>query len=155
MMKHFPAFKLKFTPDAVAHTVAPSKWNVLLSQRRRWINSTVHNLVELMFLPELCGFCCFSMRFVVFVDLLGTIVGLREIVALTLSDPPGYMWLCEYPAKSDPSLRTQLVYLIVVVSTGKAAIPFISLAMIGAVYGLQVRYRLHLMQLTRRPSSLC
>lgn len=32
----------------------------------------------------------------------------------------------------------QLIYLIIVVSTGKAAIPVISLAMIGAVYGLQV-----------------
>ena len=74
MMKHFPTFKMKFTPDAIAHTVAPSSWSVLLSQRRRWINSTVHNLVELMTLPELCGFCCFSMRFVVFIDLLGTIV---------------------------------------------------------------------------------
>jgi chitin synthase len=31
-----------------------------------------------------------------------------------------------------------LVYLIVIVSTGKAAIPIVSLVMIGAVYGLQV-----------------
>lgn len=31
----------------------------------------------------------------------------------------------------------QLVYLIVVVSTGKAAVPIISIAMIAAVYGLQ------------------
>jgi chitin synthase len=30
------------------------------------------------------------------------------------------------------------VYLIIVVSTGSAAVPVISLAMIGAVYGLQV-----------------
>jgi len=35
----------------------------------------------------------------------------------------------------------QLTYLIIVVSTGQAAIPVISLAMIGAVYGLQVRLR--------------
>lgn len=74
MMKHFPTFKTKFTPDAVAHTVAPESWRVLLSQRRRWINSTVHNLCELVFLPELFGFCCFSMRFFVFIDLLGTLV---------------------------------------------------------------------------------
>jgi chitin synthase len=74
MMKHFPTYKMKFTPDAIARTVAPSRWNVLLSQRRRWINSTVHNLVELIALPELCGFCFFSLRFVVFIDLLGTIV---------------------------------------------------------------------------------
>lgn len=74
LMKHFPTYKTKFAPDAIAHTIAPDKWTILLSQRRRWINSTIHNLCELVFLPELCGFCCFSMRFIVFVDLLGTIV---------------------------------------------------------------------------------
>jgi len=77
LMKHFPTFKTKFTPDATAHTVAPESWRVLLSQRRRWINSTVHNLCELVFLPELFGFCCFSMRFFVFLDLLSTMV--REV----------------------------------------------------------------------------
>ncbi|ORY23277.1 chitin synthase-domain-containing protein [Naematelia encephala] len=111
MMKHFPTFKMKFTPDAIAHTMAPSKWNVLLSQRRRWINSTIHNLVELLFLPEMCGFCFFSMRFIVFIDLLGTIIL--------------------------PATCVYLIYLIIVVASGKAAIPVISLAMIGAVYGLQ------------------
>ncbi|ORX35119.1 glycosyltransferase family 2 protein [Kockovaella imperatae] len=111
MMKHFPTFKLKFTPDAIAHTIAPSRWNVLLSQRRRWINSTIHNLAELMFLPEMCGFCFFSMRFVVFIDLLGTIIL--------------------------PATCAYLIYLVVIVSTGKAAIPVISLAMIASVYGLQ------------------
>ena len=75
MMKHFPTFKMKFTADAIAHTVAPSSWAVLLSQRRRWINSTVHNLFELISIPEMCGFCCFSMRFVVFLDLLGYVPG--------------------------------------------------------------------------------
>ncbi|KIJ57290.1 glycosyltransferase family 2 protein [Sphaerobolus stellatus SS14] len=111
MMKHFPTYKTKFTPDAIAHTIAPDKWSVLLSQRRRWINSTVHNLCELIFLPELCGFCCFSLRFVVFVDLLGTIIL--------------------------PATVVYLVYLIIVVSTGKAAIPIISIVLIAAVYGLQ------------------
>ncbi|TYJ51675.1 hypothetical protein B9479_007746 [Cryptococcus floricola] len=111
MMKHFPTFKMKFTPDAIAHTVAPSSWAVLLSQRRRWINSTVHNLAELLFLPEMCGFCLFSMRWIVFLDLLGTII---------LPATCGY-----------------LIYLVIVVSTGKAALPVISLAMIAATYGLQ------------------
>lgn len=74
MMKHFPTFKTKFCPDAVAHTMAPESWRVLFSQRRRWINSTVHNLCELVLLPELFGFCCFSMRFFVFIDLLSTLV---------------------------------------------------------------------------------
>lgn len=112
MMKHFPTSKMKFTPDAIAHTVAPSRWKVLLSQRRRWINSTIHNLVELLFLPEMCGFCLFSMRFVVFVDLLGTIIL--------------------------PATCTYLVYLIVVCATKAAPIPYISIGMIAAVYGLQM-----------------
>lgn len=62
-----PNYKTKFTPDALAMTVAPDRWSILLSQRRRWINSTVHNLAELMFLPDMCGFCCFGMRFVVMI----------------------------------------------------------------------------------------
>lgn len=75
LMKHFPTFKTKFNADAVAHTVAPDSTRVLFSQRRRWINSTVHNLCELVMLSELIGFCCFSMRIFVFIDLLSTLVG--------------------------------------------------------------------------------
>jgi chitin synthase len=71
LMEHFPTFKTKFTPDAIARTMAPVSWRVLFSQRRRWINSTVHNLCELAVLPNLCGMCCFSMRFFVFLDLIG------------------------------------------------------------------------------------
>ncbi|KAG1751279.1 glycosyltransferase family 2 protein [Suillus paluster] len=74
LMKHFPNFKTKFTPDAVARTMAPISWRVLFSQRRRWINSTVHNLCELAVLPDLCGICCFSMRFFVYLDLIGTLL---------------------------------------------------------------------------------
>jgi chitin synthase len=74
VLKHFPTYKTKFVRDAHAETVAPDSAKVLLSQRRRWINSTIHNLAELVFLEQLCGFCCFSMRFVVFIDLLSTIV---------------------------------------------------------------------------------
>ncbi|KAH9947205.1 chitin synthase [Amylocystis lapponica] len=74
LLKHFPTYRTKFTPDAIARTIAPESWRVLFSQRRRWINSTVHNLCELVFLKEMCGFCCFSMRFFVFIDLLGTLL---------------------------------------------------------------------------------
>ncbi|KAF8872468.1 glycosyltransferase family 2 protein [Infundibulicybe gibba] len=49
LLKHFPLFKTQFVRDAHAYTVAPDDWKVLLSQRRRWINSTVHNLGELVF----------------------------------------------------------------------------------------------------------
>lgn len=71
MTKHFPNMRFKFVPNAMALTAAPEAWSVLLSQRRRWINSTIHNLAELFFLEEMCGFCFFSMRFVVFLDLFG------------------------------------------------------------------------------------
>ncbi|KAI6101709.1 glycosyltransferase family 2 protein [Pisolithus croceorrhizus] len=111
LLKHFPTFKTKFIPDAVAHTMAPESWRVLFSQRRRWINSTIHNLLELVILPELCGFCCFSMRFFVFIDLLGTLIL--------------------------PATVVYLIYLIIVVATGQAAVPIISIIMLAITYGLQ------------------
>jgi chitin synthase len=111
ILKHFHNFSTKFTSDAQAQTTAPERWDVLLSQRRRWINSTIHNLAELMLMKEMCGFCFFSMRFIVFIDLLGTIIL--------------------------PATTVYLVYLIIDVAAEKAAIPYISLAMLIGVYGLQ------------------
>jgi len=111
MTRHFPQMSYKFVPDAFASTAAPETWGVLLSQRRRWINSTIHNLAELVWLKDLCGFCCFSMRFVVFIDLFGTII---------LPATCGY-----------------LGYLIYRVATHSGQFPLISIIMIAAVYGLQ------------------
>lgn len=111
MTKHFPQMSYKFVPDAFAQTAAPETWGVLLSQRRRWINSTIHNLAELVWLQDLCGFCCFSMRFVVFIDLFGTII---------LPATCGY-----------------LGYLIYRVATHSGQFPLISIVLIAAVYGLQ------------------
>jgi len=111
MTKHFPFMSYKFIPDAYAQTAAPETWSVLLSQRRRWINSTIHNLAELVWLKDLCGFCCFSMRFVVFIDLFGTII---------LPATCGY-----------------LGYLIYRVATHSGQFPLISIIMLAAVYGLQ------------------
>ncbi|KAH7917246.1 fungal chitin synthase, partial [Leucogyrophana mollusca] len=74
LLRHFPMHKTQFVRDAHAFTVTPDDWKILLSQRRRWINSTVHNLGRLMFLEQLCGFCCFSMQFVVMLDLVSTII---------------------------------------------------------------------------------
>lgn len=110
LLKHFPYYKTKFVADACAMTTAPETWGILLSQRRRWINSTIHNLGELLTLKNMCGFCCFSMRFFVFIDLLGTIIL--------------------------PATTVYIVYLIVVSATGHA-IPIISICILGAVYGLQ------------------
>ncbi|KAF2713344.1 glycosyltransferase family 2 protein [Pleomassaria siparia CBS 279.74] len=111
MTKHFPGMSFKFVPDAYALTAAPETWSILLSQRRRWINSTIHNLGELMFLKDMCGFCCFSMRFVVMVDLFGTII---------LPATCGYF-----------------AYLIYLVAAHKGQFPLISIIMLAVVYGLQ------------------
>ncbi|TFK68108.1 glycosyltransferase family 2 protein [Pluteus cervinus] len=111
LLKHFPTFRTQFVRDAHAYTVAPDDWKVLLSQRRRWINSTVHNLGELVFLDQLCGFCCFSMRFVVMIDLLSTL--------------------------TQPVTVAYIVYLIYLVAGEGKGIPQLSLIMIAAIYGLQ------------------
>lgn len=74
MLKTFPKRKQVFVPQAVCKTTVPDQFSVLLSQRRRWINSTVHNLMELVLVRDLCGTFCFSMQFVVFIELVGTLV---------------------------------------------------------------------------------
>ncbi|CAJ0845441.1 14449_t:CDS:2, partial [Entrophospora sp. SA101] len=74
MLRHFPNRKMTFCPQAICKTIVPDEFKVLLSQRRRWINSTIHNLMELVLVRNLCGTFCFSMQFVVFMELQGTIV---------------------------------------------------------------------------------
>ncbi|KAE8822625.1 hypothetical protein PTNB73_10227 [Pyrenophora teres f. teres] len=83
MLKTFPKRKQVFVPQAVCKTTVPDEFKVLLSQRRRWINSTIHNLMELVLVRDLCGTFCFSMQFVVFVELMGTLV-LPAAIAFTL-----------------------------------------------------------------------
>ncbi|KAF9944271.1 hypothetical protein BGZ65_012321 [Modicella reniformis] len=65
---------MMFMPQAICKTVVPDEFQVLLSQRRRWINSTIHNLLELVLVRNLCGTFCFSMQFVIFMELIGTVV---------------------------------------------------------------------------------
>ncbi|KAL6605723.1 chitin synthase-domain-containing protein [Neocallimastix sp. 'constans'] len=74
MLNTFPRRKMVFIPQAKCKTVVPDQFSVLLSQRRRWINSTVHNLMELVLVKDLCGTFCFSMQFVVGLELFGTVV---------------------------------------------------------------------------------
>jgi chitin synthase len=82
MLRTFPKRKQVFVPQAVCKTTVPETFAVLLSQRRRWINSTVHNLMELVLVRDLCGTFCFSMQFVVFIELIGTVV-LPAAIAFT------------------------------------------------------------------------
>lgn len=111
LLKHHPRYKTKFNISAKAWTIAPEEWSVFLSQRRRWINSTVHNLIELVPLQQLCGFCCLSMRFIVFIDLLSTVV--------------------------QPAMIAYIVYLIVWLVTDGSSIPYTAFILLGAIYGLQ------------------
>jgi chitin synthase len=111
LLKFHSKYKTKYIFRAHAWTIAPDSWQVFLSQRRRWINSTVHNLMELIPLNQLCGFCCFSMRFIVFVDLLSTVV--------------------------QPVTVAYIVYLIVMVIKNPSVIPVTAFILLGAIYGLQ------------------
>ncbi|KAI9706982.1 MAG: hypothetical protein M1820_004570 [Bogoriella megaspora] len=111
LLKFHSKYKTKYIFRAHAWTIAPDSWKVFMSQRRRWINSTVHNLIELIPLQQLCGFCCFSMRFVVFLDLLSTVI--------------------------QPVIIFYLVYLIINVSISSETIPITAIILLGAVYGLQ------------------
>lgn len=111
LLKYHGKYKTKYIFPAKAWTIAPDTWQVFLSQRRRWINSTVHNLMELVPMSQLCGFCCFSMRFVVFIDLLSTVV--------------------------QPVTIAYIVYLLVLVGTSATIIPLTSFILLGAIYGLQ------------------
>ncbi|KAI9088183.1 chitin synthase-domain-containing protein [Phlyctochytrium arcticum] len=81
MLKTFPNRKMVFIPQAVCKTVVPDDFATLLSQRRRWINSTIHNLMELTLVNNLCGTFCFSMQFIVLLDLISTAVLPASIVS--------------------------------------------------------------------------
>ncbi|KAH8681030.1 chitin synthase-like protein [Xylariales sp. PMI_506] len=111
LLKHHNKYKTKYIFRAHAWTIAPDSWQVFLSQRRRWINSTVHNLMELIPMAQLCGFCCFSMRFIVFMDLLSTVV--------------------------QPVTLAYIAYLIALVISDTTVIPITAFIMLGAIYGLQ------------------
>ena len=111
LLKYHSRYKTKYIFTAHAWTIAPDSWKVFLSQRRRWINSTVHNLIELIPMNQLCGFCCFSMRFVVFIDLLSTVV--------------------------QPVTIAYIVYLIVMVARNATVVPITAFVLLGAIYGLQ------------------
>lgn len=97
MLRVFPRRQMLFVPQATCRTIVPDSFAVLLSQRRRWINSTVHNLMELALVSDLCGIACLSMQFVVVIDLISSIVLpaailllLAFFVNLGFTDSPQY-----------------------------------------------------------------
>jgi chitin synthase len=50
ILKLFPAMRTRFTSDAKAMTSAPDSWSILLSQRRRWINSVDSSIYIRLFI---------------------------------------------------------------------------------------------------------
>jgi len=75
LLRYFPDMKLSFVPEATCYTVVPHTFSVLLSQRRRWINSTFHNMLELIQVSNpMCGVCCLSMKSIVVLDLVATLI---------------------------------------------------------------------------------
>jgi chitin synthase len=111
LLKYHSKYKTKYIFNAHAWTIAPDSWKVFLSQRRRWINSTVHNLMELIPMNQLCGFCCFSMRFIVFIDLLSTVM--------------------------QPVTIAYIAYLLALVIQKSTVVPMTAFILLGAIYGLQ------------------
>lgn len=73
ILQTFPQRKIVFVPQAKCKTIVPSKFGQLLHQRRRWINSTIHNLLELILVRDLCGVFCISMKMVILIELIGTV----------------------------------------------------------------------------------
>ncbi|KAL6122036.1 hypothetical protein NUSPORA_00956 [Nucleospora cyclopteri] len=73
LMKNFYKRKLIFVAAAKCSTYVPARFQVLKSQRRRWINSTIHNMFELAVVDKLCGTSCFSMQFIIVCELFGTL----------------------------------------------------------------------------------
>lgn len=73
LMKHFYKRKLIFVAAAKCQTCVPADYKTLRSQRRRWINSTIHNMFELVVVDKLCGTFCCSMQFIIFFELFGTL----------------------------------------------------------------------------------
>ncbi|KAI8322585.1 hypothetical protein GQ54DRAFT_259670, partial [Martensiomyces pterosporus] len=109
MLRTFPKRKMMFIPSAVCKTIVPDEFKVLLSQRRRWINSTVHNLAELVLVNDLCGTFCLSMQFMILMDLIGTLA-LPAAIVFTL--------------------------YVIVISTFTRPVPWLPLALLAVILGL-------------------
>lgn len=111
-LKTFPKKSIEYIIDAKCETVVPNDFSTLLSQRRRWINSTIHNLFELVNIKSLRGCLCFSIRFSIIIDLLSTVFL--------------------------PIMTMYFFYLIYVFASGMEEFPIFLIIMLSIVYGLQI-----------------
>lgn len=110
MLKNFSGMSTCFTPTAMCKTFVPSSLRVLLSQRRRWINSTIHNLCELLFLNS-CSYGLMGTRLLMLIDLVSNILL-----------PGTFVFMIA------------MVYQIIV----SPMLPYIALILTGCFYGIQV-----------------
>ncbi|KAI8614433.1 chitin synthase-domain-containing protein [Chytriomyces sp. MP71] len=113
MLRTFPKRRMVFVPQAICKTVVPDTFKVLLSQRRRWINSTIHNLMELLLVKDLCGTFCISMQFVIFMELVGTVV-LPAAISFTIT--------IVVITLVNPNANTQLPLILLAIILGLPAI---------------------------------
>jgi len=111
LLRFFPEGKTKFIHPAKCWTTVPDSFCVLLSQRRRWINSTIHNLIEILRFELSKGVSGFLIKVFVVIDLISTF--LLPISILYLG------------------------YLIFVTIYFKLAIPWMLIGSVGLIFGSQ------------------
>eukprot|EP00804_Cyclotella_cryptica_P030102 CCRYP_009519-RA/>CCRYP_009519-RA protein AED:0.07 eAED:0.07 QI:508/0.5/0.33/1/0.5/0.66/3/0/1145 len=112
LLHFFPGMFLSYVPEAQCWTIVPHTMRILLSQRRRWINSTYHNLLELTKVKTMCGVCCCSMKTVVYLDLIACMIL--------------------------PASTVYAVYLIFLVAAGKTKFSLLLLVLYGLLIGVQL-----------------
>ena len=112
LLHFFAGMYLSYVPEAQCWTIVPHSMRILLSQRRRWINSTYHNLLELTKVKTMCGVCCCSMKTVVYLDLVACMIL--------------------------PASTVYAVYLIVLVCIGKTQFSVLLLVLYGLLIGVQI-----------------
>lgn len=71
LLKYRPDRSTKFIPKSIVWTMVPESWSILLSQRRRWISSTIFNQFYLLGV-DLKGIGIFSMKAIIILDLIST-----------------------------------------------------------------------------------
>lgn len=112
LLHFFPGMFLSYVPEAQCFTIVPHSMRILLSQRRRWINSTYHNLLELTKVKTMCGVCCCSMKTVVYLDLVACMIL--------------------------PASTVYAAYLVFLVAAGKTQFSVLLLVLYGLLIGVQL-----------------
>ncbi|CAG8728778.1 9175_t:CDS:2, partial [Dentiscutata erythropus] len=120
-LRAFPHLKTMYCSGAVCKTIVPNSFSVLVSQRRRWINGTIHNLFELVASSELPGRFCFSMQCASFLDLFGTLTSPFAII-FTIYLIIGLLVGQPYGLQVGNAVATYLAQLFLIVIAGLSPI---------------------------------